>query len=97
MHSESGAPFDPDLHATLVHAKKLACLKTHYWERGGRAKRLRKYVKKRVRRHKQLTLVEVTAQLTQGGAESESRTSYICPRPTYEPAGGTSSQPIPAT
>ena len=105
MHSKSGAPFDPDLHAALAHAKKLACLKTHYWERGGRAKRLQRYTQKRVRRHTQLTLAEVTAQLAQGWAtrhaeelsalaarslthtESESRTSYTCPRLTYEPVG----------
>ena len=100
VHTETGAPFDPELHAALVHAKKLACLRAHYWQRGGRSMRLQKYVKKRRWRHKQLTLAEARAQISKGAApthaeeltalaashlrhpESESHTSYTCPRPT---------------
>ena len=68
MHAETGTPFDPELHAALVQAKKLACLKAHYWQRGGRAKRLLRYAKKHRRRRTQLTLEESTAQPAQGTA-----------------------------
>ena len=27
VHAETGIPFDPELHAGLAHAKKLACLR----------------------------------------------------------------------
>ena len=56
-HLETGDPFDAALHAALAHAKKLARLKAHYWERGGRAARLRRYVCKRKPKACQLTLL----------------------------------------
>ena len=108
---ETGAPFDRGRHAVWVHARKLACLKAHYWQRGGRPKRLQRYVKKRGGMQKQLTLREATAQLAKGVAtthtaeltalvvdhlkqpESESHTSYTCPRPISELAQGISSLP----
>ena len=64
----TGDPFDRERHAVLVHAKKLACLKAHYWQRGGRSKRLQKYVRKCGWKQKQLTLAEATAQLAKGAA-----------------------------
>ena len=115
VHLETGNPFDPGRHEVLVHAKKLACLKAHYWQRGGRSKRLQRYVKKRGWRQKQLTLAEATVQLAEGAAtmhtaeltvlavkhfkqpESESHTSYTCPRPISGPAQGISSLPSLAT
>ena len=66
VHAETGIPFDPELHAGLVHAKKLACLQAHYWQRGGRAKRLQRYAKKCRRRSTQLTPAESTEQPAQG-------------------------------
>jgi len=68
VHLETGNPFDIGRHAVLVHAKKLACLKAHYWQRGGRSKRLQRYVEKRGWRQKQLTLAEATAQLAETAA-----------------------------
>ena len=56
-HLETGDPFDAALHAALAHAKKLARVKAHYWERGGRAARLRRYVCKRKPKACQLTLL----------------------------------------
>ena len=69
-HAETGAPFDPEQHGTLVRAKKLACLKAHYWQRGGRAKRLQRYAKKCRRRRTQLTLEDLMAQPTRGAPTS---------------------------
>ena len=55
---ETGDSFDAAIHAAVVQAKKLARMKAHYWERGGRAARLRRYVCKRKPKACQLTLLE---------------------------------------
>ena len=60
-HTETGAPFDPQRHATGVAARKAACMYRKYWEGGGREMRLAKYTKKRMPKAQQLTLCEVPA------------------------------------
>ena len=77
VHKETRRPFDAEAHAALVHAKKLACLRELYWERGGRQKRLARYVRKRTSKHSQQTLdgtfaqaVPHTPQLVGGGGKA---------------------------
>ena len=54
-HVASGAPLDPIEHAIEAKQKKHLCMKRHYYEKGGREKRLAKY-KKRRKRARQTTL-----------------------------------------
>ena len=56
VHKETRARLDAEAHAALVLAKKSACLRAYYWERGGRQKRLARYVRKRKPKPVQLTL-----------------------------------------
>ena len=56
VHKETRRPFDAEAHAEWVRAKKVACLRELYWERGGRQKRLARYVRKRRSKHWQQTL-----------------------------------------
>ena len=82
VHAETGIPFDPELHAGLAHAKKLACLQAHYWQRGGRAKRLQRYAKKCRRRRTQLTLEESMARPARGAPTSHAeKLSELADRP----------------
>ena len=62
----------------MAHAKKLACLKAHYWQRGGRAKRLQKYARKRGSKRKQLTLAEATAQRSKDAVTTQTEVSAPC-------------------
>ena len=55
-HVETGEPFDPQLHAAGVHARKQACMHRKYWLGGGREHRLARYTKKRKPKLQQLTL-----------------------------------------
>ena len=75
VHIETGTPFDSGLHAALVHTKKLACLKAHYWQRGGRSKRLERYERKRGSKRKQLTL---TAQCSKDAVTTQTEVSAPC-------------------
>lgn len=59
IHRITGIPFDARAHAKLVRAKKLACLRAHYWHRGGRDKRLRRYTRKRPPKTTQLKLLDM--------------------------------------
>ena len=45
-------------HEALLRERKRACMRCAYWGRGGRQKRLDRYVKKKPRRSRQLTLLE---------------------------------------
>ena len=56
VHNETRRALDPKAHAVRVRAKKIACLRALYWERGGRQKRLLRYVRKRMSKPSQLTL-----------------------------------------
>ena len=56
VHTEMGEPLDEAAHAAWVRAKKLACMRAAYWHRGGRQKRLNRYVRKCGPNNKQLTL-----------------------------------------
>ena len=72
VHNETRRPLDPKAHAVRVRAKKIACLRALYWERGGRQKRLLRYVRKRTSKPSQLTLDGAFARaaphtLVQGG------------------------------
>ena len=62
VHKETRRPFDAEAHAARVRAKKVACLRELYWERGGRQKRLARYVRKRKSKHSQQTLDDAFAQ-----------------------------------
>ena len=55
-HAVTGRRFDAAAHAQQVRAKKRECLRKHYWERGGRERRLAKYTKKRKPKATQLKL-----------------------------------------
>ena len=77
VHRETRRLFDAEAHAERVRAKKVACLRKLYWERGGRQKRLARYVRKRTSKHSQQTLdgafahaVPHTLQLGGGGKAS---------------------------
>ena len=77
VHRETRRLFNADAHAEQVRAKKVACLRELYWERGGRQKRLARYVRKRTSKHSQQTLdsaiaraVHHTPQLGGGGEAS---------------------------
>ena len=56
LHKTTGEPLDPEAHAERVRAKKIACMRSLYWERGGRQKRLARYVRKRKPKPAQATL-----------------------------------------
>ena len=77
VHRETRRLFDAEAHAERVRAKKVACLRELYWERGGRQKRLARYVRKRTTKHSQQTLdgaftqaVPHTSQLGVVGGEA---------------------------
>ena len=61
VHEATGAPYDAQKRAAAAHARKLACLRKLYWERGGRQKRLDRYVRKRKPKLAQLTLEHLLA------------------------------------
>ena len=60
VHERTGEPYNAQTHAALVRDKKLACLRSLYWERGGQGKRLNRYVRKRTPKAKQITLESAT-------------------------------------
>ncbi len=64
LHKKTGEPSDPVAHAERVRAKKIACMRALYWRKGGRARRLQRYVRKRPPKPKQLTLFETSAVRT---------------------------------
>ena len=74
VHKQTRRPFDAEAHAARVHAKKVACLRDIYWERGGRQKRLARYVRKRASKHSQQTLDGAFAR--------------AAPPPSSQPEGG---------
>ena len=55
-HAVTGRRFDAAAHAQQVRAKKRECLRKHYWERGGRERRLARYTKNRKPKATQLKL-----------------------------------------
>ena len=85
IHKQTRRPFDAEAHAARVHAKKVACLRDIYWERGGRQKRLARYVRKRAPKHSQQTLDGAFAR--------------AAPTPSPPPGGGgeasASAEPAP--
>lgn len=56
VHKETRRPLDGEAHAERMRAKKVACLRALYWERGGRQKRMARYVRKRASKPPQQTL-----------------------------------------
>jgi len=57
VHTITGQPLDPSTHAYETQVKKRTCMRKGYWERGGRERRLTRYVRKRRRNQSpQLTL-----------------------------------------
>ena len=78
MNDETGQPLDPRLHAALVECKKRACQRRLYWERGGRQRRLSRYVRKRPKA-KQLTLVEMARASLE--AQTSAGSTITCPSP----------------
>ena len=62
VHRETRGLFDAEAHAERVRAKKVSSLRALYWERGGRQKRLARYVRKRKSKHSQQTLDDAFAQ-----------------------------------
>jgi len=58
VHHDTGVDFDAVSHAQQVRAAKLECMHRLYWERGGRARRLARYTKKRKPKPIQLTLCD---------------------------------------
>ena len=84
VHNETRRPLDPKAHAVRVRAKKIACLRALYWERGGRQKRLLRYVRKRTSKPSQLTLDGAFARATphtpvQGGGGEASAPGRAAP------------------
>ena len=69
VHERTGEPYNAETHGALVRDKKLACLRALYWERGGRTKRLNRYVKKRRPKAKQLTLENAAFWISRGGRQ----------------------------
>ena len=84
-HTETGDPYDVAVHAALVHAKKIACMKSHYWERGGRAARLKRYVRTRQPKATQLTLPDGEPYTTSCGVEAVELWSNLPPVPEQAP------------
>ena len=58
-HMETGDPFDSQLHVAGVRARKQACVNLSYWAKGGRDRRLARYIKKRKPVARQITLPEL--------------------------------------
>ena len=85
VHKDTRHPFDAEEHAARVHAKKVACLRAIYWERGGRQKRLARYVRKRASKPSQQKLDGPFAR--------------AAPSPSPQPGGGgetsASAEPAP--
>ncbi|MBP61110.1 MAG: hypothetical protein CMJ62_06240 [Planctomycetaceae bacterium] len=62
VHIVTGQPFDPIAHAHAGRMKKRTCMRKHYWDRGGRERRLTRYVRKSQRNQPpQLTIDAFTA------------------------------------
>ena len=85
VHKETRRPLDGEAHAERMRAKKVACLRALYWERGGRQKRMARYVRKRASKPPQQTLDFALAR--------------AAPPPSPPPAGGSeasaSAEPAP--
>ena len=62
VHVYSGQRYDAVQHAQHVRLKKLQCMRLHYWERGGRERRLARYMKRRRLKPKHLTLLATTVE-----------------------------------
>ena len=56
---ETGDPSDSQLHVAGVRARKQACVNLSYWAKGGRDRRLARYIKKRKPVARQITLPEL--------------------------------------
>ena len=59
VHQSTGEPYNRRTHEALVRERKRVCMRRAYWERGGRQKRLDRYVRKRGPKARQSTLVEL--------------------------------------
>jgi len=61
VHIVTRQPFDPIAHAHATRMKKRTCMRKNYWERGGRERRLTRYVRKSQPNQPQLTIDAFTA------------------------------------
>ena len=74
INDETDQPLDPRLHAALIKSKRRDSQRQIYWERGGRQRRLDRYVRKLKPNAQQMTFVEMARAAFEAQTSADSAT-----------------------